>query len=115
MILWMRFFSRRFQSTLIDLGSQMKKLNDNEQYRETIILYKDQIKKQNKQSTSLIINQALKACIELDDIKCGKDIHKSLSPYMINNQFIENNLVRLYSKLYQLNSFIQIFSSSEMW
>ncbi|CAF4215528.1 unnamed protein product, partial [Adineta steineri] len=104
---------RRFQSTIIDLGSQMKRLNDNQQYRETIILYKDQIKKQKKQSTSLIINQVLKACIELDDIKCGKDIHKNLSSYMLNNQFIENNLIRLYMKCGDYEKSKQIFLNSK--
>ncbi|CAF1049834.1 unnamed protein product [Adineta steineri] len=91
----------------------MKRLNDNQQYRETIILYKDQIKKQKKQSTSLIINQVLKACIELDDIKCGKDIHKNLSSYMLNNQFIENNLIRLYMKCGDYEKSKQIFLNSK--
>jgi hypothetical protein len=99
MILLVRFSVRRFLSTFSDIGSQIKKFNDNGQFEKAIGLYEDQIKKQNKAITSLIINQALKACIELDDIKRGKDIHKNLSPSMINNSFIQNNLIRLYSKL----------------
>jgi hypothetical protein len=98
MIYFIRFFSRRFQSTRIDLGSQMKRLNDNGQFGKAMSLYEDEIRKENKQSTSLAVNQALKACIELGDIKRGKDIHKSLSSFMANNHFIQNNLIRLYSK-----------------
>ncbi|CAF2853700.1 unnamed protein product [Rotaria sp. Silwood2] len=97
MIFLIRFCSRRFLSTLIDLGSQMKKLNDNGQFQKAIDLYEDQIEKQNKRSTSLIVNQALKACIELNDIKRGKDIYKNLCPSMANNSFIQANLIRLYS------------------
>ena len=51
-------------------------------FKEAIELYENQIKKQNKRSTSLAVNQALKACIELDDIKRAKDIsQKSISFY----------------------------------
>jgi hypothetical protein len=100
MINLIRFSSRRFQSTIIDLGSHMKRLNDNGQCHQAITLYEDQIKKQNIQATTLAVNQALKACIELNDIERGKNIHKNLSPYMSNNHFIQANLIRLYSKLF---------------
>ena len=100
MIYLIRFSSRRFQSTLIELESLMKRLNDKGQFHQTVTLYEDQIRKQNKQATTLAVNQALKACIELDDITRAKDIHKNLSPYMSTNHFIQANLIRLYSKLF---------------
>jgi uncharacterized protein (DUF342 family) len=93
-----RFSSRRFLATSIDVGAQMKKLNDNSQYQKAISLYENHIEKQNKQATTLAINQALRACVELDDIKHGKDIHKNLSAFMKNNTFIQTNLIRLYRK-----------------
>lgn len=100
MIFLIRFSSRRFLSTFLDLSSQIKKLNDNGQFEKAIDLYEDQIKKPNKQNTSLAVNEALKACIELDDIKRAKDIYKNLSPSMVNNSFIQANLIRLHSKLF---------------
>jgi hypothetical protein len=100
MVIFIRFSSRRFLSILIDFGAEMKKLNDNDQYQKAINLYEDQIKKQNQKSSSLAVNQALKACVELGDIKRGKDIHKTLSASMANNTFIQTNLIRLYSKLF---------------
>jgi hypothetical protein len=48
-----RFSSRRFLFTSIDLGSQLKKLNDNRQFEKTIELYEDQIKKQKKNKVLL--------------------------------------------------------------
>ncbi|CAF1202782.1 unnamed protein product [Didymodactylos carnosus] len=84
---------------LLDLNRcpQMKKLNDNGQFEKALTLYEDQIEKQNKQSTNFTIDQVLKACIELGDIKRAKDIHNKLSPTMANNSFIQSNLIRLYS------------------
>jgi hypothetical protein len=78
----------------------MKKLNDNRQLQKAIELYEDQIKKENKQNTSLAVNQALKACIELDDIKRANDISNKLSPTRANNPFIQANLIRLHSMLF---------------
>lgn len=95
-----RFSSHRFLSTFLDLSSQMKKLNDNGQFRKAMDLYEHQIRKDNKQNTSLAVNQALKACIELDDIKRGKEIYENLSTSIKKNSFIQANLIRLYSKLY---------------
>ncbi len=97
---FIRFCSRRLQSTFIDYGSQMKKLNDNRQFKEAIELYENQIKKQNKRISTLSVNQALKACIELDDIKRAKEISQNLSLSMTNNSFILANIIRLHSKLF---------------
>ena len=99
MFYFIRFSSRRFQSTVINLASQMKRFNDNRQFQKAIHLYEDQIRKENKQNDSMAVNQALKACIELNDIERAKDIHKNLTSQMINNHFIQSNLIRLYSKL----------------
>ena len=66
----------------------MKKLNDNSQFQKAIDLYEHHITIENKQNTSLAVNQALKACTELGDIKCGKDIHKTLSASRMNNSSI---------------------------
>ena len=80
----------------------MQKLNKNRQYKKAIDLYEYEMKKENKQKTSLAVNQALKACAELGDIERGRDIHKNLSPTMTNNPFIQATLIRLYSRLFKV-------------
>lgn len=94
----MRYSSCRYLSSSLDLSFKMKNLNDNRQFKKAIDLYESEIKKETTQNTSLAVNQALRSCIELADIKRGKDIHKNLSVSMMNNPFIQANLVRLYSK-----------------
>ena len=84
-------------STLSDLGAKMKQLNDIGQYQKVLELYETQTHEKQKPNT-LVVNQALKAYIELGDFKRGVNIHKSLSPYLVNNTFIRNSLIRLYSK-----------------
>lgn len=98
MIRLARFSFHRYLSSLTDLGSQMKRLNDSNQFKKALSLYQNGIEKTNKPASSLVINQALQACVELSDIKHGKDIHKNLSSYLSNNSFIQTNLIRLYSK-----------------
>ncbi len=72
----------------------MKQLNDRKQFNKAISLFNHH--RQN-QATPLIINQALKACIHLNDFQRGKLIHEGLSPFLLNNSFIRTNLIRLYS------------------
>ncbi|CAF1431394.1 unnamed protein product [Rotaria sp. Silwood1] len=106
------FYSRRFLSSFLDLSNQMKNLNTNSQFRKALDLYEYEIKKENKQKTSLAVNQALKACVELGDIERGKNIHKNLSPTMINNSFIQATLIRLYMECGDYEISKQIFMDS---
>ena len=78
---FIRFSSRRLLSTFLNLGAEMKKLNDNGQFKKAIDLYENQIKKQNKQTNGFVVSQALKACLQLDDIKRAKDISNKLISY----------------------------------
>ena len=73
----------------------MRQLNETKQYSKALSLFDRQLRKQ--QSTSLIINQALKACIHLNNFDRGKVIHQQLSSFLLNNPFIRTNLIRLYS------------------
>ncbi len=93
----LRFF--RLSSTFVDIGIQMKQFNDTKQFNKAISLFNLHLK---KQPTPLIINQALKACIHLNDLQRGKIIHQGLSPFLLNNHFIRTNLIRLYSN--EINS-----------
>lgn len=87
---------RRFASTkFVDLGNQMKRLNDDRQFQKVITLYDSHI---DQHQNTLVANQALKACIELGDLNRGIQIHQNLSSFSINNSFIQISLIRLYSK-----------------
>ncbi|CAF3240268.1 unnamed protein product [Rotaria socialis] len=90
----------------------MKKLSDNGQFKKAIDLYEDQVKKDKNQNTSLAVNQALKSCIDLDDIKRGKYIHENLSSTRKKNPFIQANLIRLYMKCGDYEKSKQIFIDS---
>ena len=92
----MSFFRFSYlSSTFVDIGMQMKRLNDTKQYTKALSLFNHH---RQKQSTSLIINQALKSCIHLNDFHQGKMIHQQLSLSLLNNHYIRTNLIRLYSK-----------------
>ena len=92
----MSFFRfSRLSSTFVDIGMQMKRLNDTKQYNKALSLFNRHLQ---QQPTSLIINQALKSCINLNDFHRGKLIHQQLSPFLLNNYYIRTNLIRLYSK-----------------
>ena len=96
-----RFNNSRFLSTFIDFGKQMKQLNDNGQFDKTVSLFENQFSKQENKRTTLVINQFLRACIELKDFKRGQTLHKSLSPYLSGNSYIATNLIHLYRKLFK--------------
>ena len=97
--------SRRFQFTAVNLGMEMKTLNDSRQFEKVLTLHEQQLKKETNQNDSLVANQVLKACIELNEIERGKRIHANLSRAMSNNLYIQTNLIRLYSEqsLYSLS------------
>ena len=85
----------RFSSTFVDIGIQMKQMNDAKQFHKAMSLFNRYVQ---KQPTSLIISQALKACIHLKDFDRGKTIHQQLSPPLLSNPFVRTNLIQLYSK-----------------
>ena len=99
MMPFIRLRNHRFLCTLIDFGSQMKKFNDNGQFVKSIELFENQLSKKRKKITTLVVNQFVRACIELKDFKRGQNLHENLSPDLANNHFVATNLIRLYRKL----------------
>ncbi|CAF1176726.1 unnamed protein product [Didymodactylos carnosus] len=97
-------------STFVDFTNQIKQLNDHKQYQKAIALFETHI--QYQLPTNPAINQALKACIELADLKRGSDIHQSLSPQSKKNPFIQTNLIRLYMKCGDLSKAQEILRES---
>ncbi len=89
--------SRCLFSTFSDFNNQLKQLNANKQYEKVINLFENYI--QQNIPTDIAINQTLKACIELGDLKRGSDIYQRLSSQSKQNHFIQTNLIRLFSKL----------------
>ena len=98
MIFFPRFICRRFASTFIDLGVQIKQLNDAKQFQKAIDLFNTNYQHQQSNLSALTVNQALKACIELGDFNHAIDLHQRLSSKLLNNYFIRNSLIRLYSE-----------------
>jgi uncharacterized membrane protein YukC len=92
----LQFPSRCLFSTLVDFNNQLKQLNNNKQYEKVINLFENY--SQQHIPTDIAINQTLKACIELGDLKRASDIHQRLSPQSKKNHFIQTNLIRLFSK-----------------
>ena len=92
---------RRFASTSIDLGGQMKRLNDTRQFRKAIGLFDAH---SEKQPNTFAVSQALKACIRLNDFNRGIQIHHNLPSSFMNDNFIQANLIQLYSKSFSWTS-----------
>ncbi|CAF1320958.1 unnamed protein product [Adineta steineri] len=102
---------RCFYSTLIDINNRLKQLNMNKQYKKVIDLFDNYIQKNNP--SDLVINQTLKACIELGDIKRGSSIYQRLSSQSKQNHFIQTNLIRLFMKSGDINKAKEIFNKSQ--
>ena len=84
-----------------DLGMKMKSLNDKKQFKETIQLF-DQYKRDHiKDSSSLVITQALKACSQLKNLQYGLNIHQNISSRLKDDVYILASLIHLYSKFYK--------------
>ena len=91
-----RFVCRRLRSTSVDLGAEVKRLNDTQQYREAIAHFDRHAPDQKESLSALVINQTLKACIALADFPRASEIHRSLSSQLLKNIYIRNSLIRLY-------------------
>jgi len=93
-----QFYPFRLSSTAIYVSNQMKQLNNVKQFRKVINLFDSYI--QNDIPTDVIINQTLKACLELKDFQRGIEIHRNLSAQSLNNSSIQYYLIHLYSKFF---------------
>jgi hypothetical protein len=96
-LLW-QVVSRRLASTSTNVYSQLKQLNEGKQYRKAIDLFNGHAR--DRMPTNATIVQALKACVEVGDLRRGKEIHRSLSPESMKDPFICMSLIRLYSKCF---------------
>ena len=81
----------------IDPGQQMKILNDKKQFKQTIELFEREAKKNKEQLTSFIIDQALKACIQMRDFRRGQDIHQLVQHRSSADSSLLKSLIYFYS------------------
>ena len=96
-------------STNINIGKQMKMLNDKKQFEQALHLF-DQNNDDNsiKTCSSLTITQALKACSQIGDLQRGRMIHQLISSRVKDDSYILASLIHLYSE-YTENCFCQSY------
>jgi hypothetical protein len=81
-----------------DLVQQMKLLNNNKQFKETLELFDKHNEKNIDQFSNYILTQVLKACSGLGDLQRGSNIHRLVSSRLKNDSFLLTSVIHLYSK-----------------
>ncbi len=89
-------------STSIKFDIQMKQFNDQKKYQKPIDLFEKFLKEKPLSKISrLAIDQAIRALIELKQYQRALEIKQNLSPNLIENVFIRNRFIHLYSTSFQ--------------
>ena len=81
------------------LGYQMKLLNDQKRYKETLKLFDRYTTQDIQPLSSLIFTQALKACSQLGDAQRGLNIDHLIPSHLKDDTYILSSLIHLYSKI----------------
>jgi len=80
----------------------MKQFNDQKKYQKSIDLFEKFLKEKPLSKISrLSIDQAIRALIELKQYQRALEIKQNLSPNLIENVFIRNRFIHLYSTSFQ--------------
>jgi hypothetical protein len=90
---------RGLSSTCVTLDVQMKRLNDQKKYRQAMDLY-ERSRREKNSTSRLLVDQALRALIELRDFHRAIDIENEISSDQLQSPFIRNRLIRLHSQLF---------------
>ncbi|CAF1329288.1 unnamed protein product, partial [Adineta ricciae] len=96
----------------IDPGQQMKLLNDKKQFKQTIELFERETKKNKEQLSSFIIDQALKACVQVHDFRRGKDIHQLVQHRLSADSSLVKSLIHFYMQCHDMNTAESLFHMS---
>ncbi|UJR07570.1 hypothetical protein I4U23_011858 [Adineta vaga] len=100
------------QST-VDLGKQMKSLNDKKQFRQALELF-DKHKQNNILTCStLTITQVLKACAQIKDVERGQNIHKLIPSRIKSDYYILSSLIHFYMQCGNVTSAQLLFDKSK--
>ena len=84
-------------SPKISIETQMKTLNDKQQFRKTIDVFDTNKGKYETMITDRVVVQALKACARLGSLDRGQTIHQKLSDNLLNNTYDQTSLIHFYS------------------
>ncbi|CAF1628019.1 unnamed protein product, partial [Adineta ricciae] len=96
----------------IDPGQQMKLLNDKKQFKQTIELFEREKKKNKDQLSSFIIDQALKACVQVRDFRRGQDIHQLIQHRLSADSSLVKSLIHFYMQCHDMNTAESLFHIS---
>ena len=95
---WCRFVSMSVRS-----DTRMKQLNDQKKYRQAMAVFDALSLEKQPSTTTLSVDQAIRACLELDDLQRGVAIGEKLSPTLMSNIFVQSRLIRLHSLSFLLS------------
>ncbi|CAF1398302.1 unnamed protein product [Adineta ricciae] len=96
----------------IDPGQQMKILNDKNQFKQSIELFEREKKKNKDQLSSFIIDQALKACVQVRDFRRGQDIHQLVQHRLSADSSLVKSLIHFYMQCHDMNTAESLFHIS---
>ncbi|CAF4030193.1 unnamed protein product, partial [Rotaria magnacalcarata] len=90
---------RRLASTQsnVNIGDQIKILNDNKQYKKVLELFDEFNEKTIDKCSNWIIIQALKACTQICDVQRGLKIHNLISSRLKRDPYVLPSLIHFYS------------------
>ncbi|CAM4802829.1 unnamed protein product [Rotaria magnacalcarata] len=80
----------------VNIGDQMKMLNDNKQYTKALELFNTLNKQNIDKCSNWIIIQALKACTEINDVQHGSQIHNLISSRLKRDPYVLPSLIHFY-------------------
>ncbi|CAF1686144.1 unnamed protein product, partial [Rotaria magnacalcarata] len=105
---------RRLASTQsnVNIGDQMKILNDNKQYKKALELFDEFNEKTIDKCSNWIIIQALKACTQICDVQRGLKIHNLISSRLKHDPYVLPSLIHFYMQCGDMNRAQLLFDTS---
>ncbi|CAF0947573.1 unnamed protein product [Adineta ricciae] len=100
------------QPRTIGPGQQMRILYEKKQFEQTIELFETEMKKNKKHLSSLIIDQALKACTQVRDLRRGHGIHQLVQHRLPADSSLVRSLIHFYMQCHDVQSAESLFNVS---
>lgn len=82
----------------IKLSREIRDLMEKKQFRQVLSIFDKYIRSRPDTLPDTVINQTLRACTELNDLKYGTEIHQSLLSKRTFDPQIVASLIHMYSK-----------------
>ncbi|CAF1258461.1 unnamed protein product [Rotaria magnacalcarata] len=96
----------------VNIGDQMKILNDNKQYKKVLELF-DAFNENNiDKCSNWIVIQALKACTQINDVQHGLKIHNLISSRLKHDPYVLPSLIHFYMQCGDINRAQLLFETS---